>query len=397
MLNPRSLTLPIAKPLLPDLAMISPYIRQIDESRGYSNRGPLVRCLEDRLSAHFGFESQAVMTAASGTMALIGAIMGAAGIARPDRPLCFCPAMTFVASAAAAQVCGYAPHFVDVAPESWCLDPVRLRRHPELSKVGLVLVVAPYGRLPQFSAWQSFMDETGIPVVIDGAACFDMIGDMAPSLPERIPIALSFHATKAFGCGEGGAILARDRVVLEACFRSLNHGFLGDRIALTLGVNGKMSEYHAAVALAELDGWAGKFDRLRGVARRYRAEHARCDFKAELFVHGDISSTYALLTFPTQDETLSAMHRLRSSGIEARYWYGQGVHRQPAFAARSTDQLDVTEDLIGRLLGLPFFVDMSDGEIGRVYACLTQEVPMQDPPIRDARNEAWALTETVAS
>jgi len=78
-----------------------------------------------------------------------------------------------------------------------------------------------------------------------------------------VPVVLSLHATKAFGVGEGGAVVCCDRAKLRAAHAALNFSFAGIRETSGPGFNGKMSEYHAAIGLAELDGWSVKRANLR--------------------------------------------------------------------------------------------------------------------------------------
>src|SRR5262249_21568922 len=90
---------------------------------------------------------------------------------------------------------------------SWMLDPSELAAHPMLSKVGVVIPVAPFGRpFNQFS-WQAFSAATGIPVVIDAAASFDTALCAPRDHLGAIPTVFSFHATKSCGSGEGGAVI----------------------------------------------------------------------------------------------------------------------------------------------------------------------------------------------
>lgn len=90
------------------------------------------------------------MSASSGTSALIGAILATAGPAAKNRPMAVLPAFTFVATAVAAERCGYELQFVDVDADTWMLNPAHIARLGSLEGVGLVIPVAPFGRpVPQ--------------------------------------------------------------------------------------------------------------------------------------------------------------------------------------------------------------------------------------------------------
>src|SRR5262245_50285437 len=91
--------LPVMRPKQPCPALLLPYLKRIDDSRIYSNFGPLLVRLENRLAAHFGVPDNSVTTVANGTLGLTLAL-AAQGV-RPGT-LCVMPAWTFVASAQAA-------------------------------------------------------------------------------------------------------------------------------------------------------------------------------------------------------------------------------------------------------------------------------------------------------
>ena len=366
-------SIPVARPKLPDLAALSPYLGRLDEARVYSNHGALVVALEDRLSGLLNLPDRHAITCSSGSMALIGAILavrdqagGSAG------QVCLMPAYSFVATAAAAELCGYRTRLVDVDSETWSLDPGRLSGHPEIARAGLVIAVAPYGRPIDLEAWQRFHDETGIPVLIDAAAGFDWFLSGGAALPAGLPVAVSLHATKAFGCGEGGLILTRDTDLARRCFRAVNHGFLGSRDAVLPGINGKMSEYHAAVALAELDGWEGKLARMRQVGRQYRQMWSAAGSAAgRLWATPDISGCYALFEAATPDQARDAAATLDRAGVDTRFWYGTGLQDHSAYAHLDRDDLSGTADISQRLLGLPCYPDLSVDGIERVVTALS--------------------------
>ena len=325
--------IPVGRPLLPSADAIAPYLRVLDRSRRYANHGELVRTLEARLTALFGSPAAHTVTAASGTAALTAAILAAVGRATEARPLCLCPAYTFAATALAAEQCGYRVHLVDIDEHTWALDAEALARHELLDRTGIVVTTAAYGRRFSQAAWSRFRERTGVPVVIDAAAAVEALADDASDLIGSVPVVLSLHATKAFGVGEGGAVVGSDPALLRATVAALNFGFDGVRETTGPGLNGKMSEYHAAVGLAELDGWVRKRARLRHVADRYRQAAATRGLRVH--TAPAISSCYVLLEAATQVQAHAVQASLRERGIDYRLWYGTGLHREGYFRAHA--------------------------------------------------------------
>lgn len=373
--SPAAGFLPVYRPLLPPAEALLPWLRQIDAARFYTNRGPLVWQLEQRLAALLGQEGHAVRTAASGTLALELAILAHAGRADPARPIALMPGFTFAATAQAAERCGYRPVFVDVAAEDWMLVPAALARHPLRAQAGLVVAVAPYGMLPDTAALATLQAEAGVPVVVDAAAGFEPLLDAPGRLTPALPLALSLHATKGFSTGEGGAVLWPCRAGQARVVQIANFGFRNAREAETVGLNGKLSEYHAAVGLAMLDGLAARRQTHAAVASAYNAQAALRRLPGRLHLPPRISPAYALFEAVDAATCTRAEAMLHDRGIETRRWYGRGVHRQPYFGGQNpagpgAAALPVTADLCDRLLGLPMAPDLDIAEIARVLDTL---------------------------
>ena len=283
------------------------------------------------------------------------------------------PSYTFVATAVAALNAGYTPYFVDMNPDTLALDPGSLISHPALQRgPGAVLVVAPYGKPVDAPKWRTFFQETGVPVVIDAAAGFDAVASRQLAVTAEIPVALSFHATKVFGTGEGGAILCSDAEFVRRCRRVLNFGMLGDRRSMVAGINGKLSEYHAAVGLAELRNWPKKRTDFLRVADTYWRAAVNNGLEDQILAERGWASSYVLYVAATAAAASAAVGKLSAAGIDHRYWYGRGLHQEPAFADFPADPLPVTENLSARLIGLPVSVDLADSAINRVIDVLAK-------------------------
>jgi len=365
-------TIPVLRPELPSADRLLPYLRQIDSTRFYSNYGQLVRQLERRLAEHLKLAPGTVASAGSGTAALIGGILAGAGRARPERNLAILPAYTFVATAVAAEQCGYQSYLADIDPDTWILDARRLIDHPQRDRIGLVIPVAPFGRAVPQAPWNAFTKETGIPVVIDGAASFEGIGDHPAQHLGVTPVALSFHATKSFATAEGGALISTDMVLCERAGLALNFGFGGTRDSVVASINGKMSEYHAAIGLAELDGWAAKRAAFRKVAKMYQTLATAAGLRGRLVTAPDVAGCYVLFRCSTSDEARRIGDSLERSAVDYRLWYGLGVHQQTYFRGLPRDDLAATDHIAPLVLGLPVATDLREEAVKRVIAALAR-------------------------
>jgi dTDP-4-amino-4,6-dideoxygalactose transaminase len=358
--------IPLLRPLLPSLESLEPYLREIDENRWYTNFGPLVKRFEDRLAEHFDVPRSRLVTFASGTTALSAALIA---IGPKPGTRCLVPAWTFVASAAAVCAANLVPHFIDILPGTWMPDPYELRRRADLADVGAVMLVGPFGLPVDTAAWDAFSDDTGIPVVIDAAACFDAVASTDMARPGRSPAMISLHATKVFGVGEGGLIVSTDEAIVHRVRQVGNFGIWHSPEAQVIGSNGKLSEYHAAVGLAALDRWPDRRKAVASRTGRYLAELARIPQVTPVPGYGEgWVSAYCTVRLPSSAAPIQ--RHMAELGIESRRWWHNGVQSQPAYQRFPHDDLPVTQELAGQTLSLPFSPDMSDAQIVRVVDCL---------------------------
>lgn len=368
------LCIPVALPRLPRAERLLPYLQEIDARRTYSNHGPLVRRLEMQLSSHFGAPPGSVVTVANATLGLTLALQ-ALGARRNS--LCLVPGWTFAATAHAVTMAGLRPYFVDVDPQSWALTPEialqAMARAP--GRVGAVMPVAPFGAPIDLGPWERFSEQTCLPVVIDAAAAFDT------ARAGNVPCVVSLHATKALGAGEGGLVLSRDACLLSEVQRRANFGFSGSREARVIATNAKMSEYHAAVALAALEEWPVIRAALERVALGYRqALEGTPNMELQSGYGRWVSATCLVRLAPGLEiEEVTAL--LEAAGIATRRWWPRILPEERAFAACARDPLPAASQLAATVLGLPCFTELGTAQIGHVARALAQLQPVEMPGI----------------
>ena len=131
-----------------------------------------------------------------------------------------------------------------------------------------------------------------------------------------------------------------------------------------------MSEYHAAIGLAELDSWERKRASFRAVADSYRRQLAEAGIGERFLAAPDVSSSYALFRCANSAESERVQAALSEHGVEFRLWYGTGLQRQSYFAECERADLSVTDAVAPCVLGLPMAADLTDAMIARVTRAL---------------------------
>jgi len=361
--------IPVARPRLPTGEQIAPYLAEIDRNQIYANYGPLYRRLLARLEQGCGLPPHSGIIVTSGTTALTSTLLA---VARPGPRHCLMPSWTFVATAAAAVRAGLTPWFVDVDADTWALDPQALAAHPQLAQAAAVVPVAPFGRDLPYEEWAAFTDATGVPVVVDAAAGFDSVATRLRSVRAFPPTVVSLHATKPLSTGEGGLVLCQNTELLLAILQDSNFGYdTNQQIGTTTGANFKLSEFNAAVGLAGLDLWAHARAELAQRQGHYATRLREIGIVCCPQAGAAVSTTYCA-ALPVAAGPVAA--RLAAAGIETRTWWKSGVHRLPAYVDFPRDPLPVTTRIAERVIGLPFFIDMTLDQIDEVVQALAEAI-----------------------
>lgn len=364
-------TVPFLRPQLPPLADVQRYYQAAEDARFYSNGGPCERLLRERLTEYLdGATCIPVNNATSGIIVALLAATHRAGTR--DRPLVITPSYTFVATAGSLVALGFRPLFVDVDPDGWQLDPVALERVLDThgDDVAAVLATHTFGVPPTAAVqdrWTAACARRDVPLVLDVAAAFGAVdAHGARTGTGDATHVFSFHATKPFGIGEGGMISTRDAELARHCDGIRSFGFLEGRVAALPGINAKLDELHAAVALTVLDGYPEILAARRDLAEYYRLHLEPAGFR---FQTGSAGGTWqaGYLQAPDPATRTALLEAGKAAGVGITAYYERPLHRHPAYAHALLDgELPVTEALAAGALALPMANDLSAEERSRV-------------------------------
>jgi len=211
-----------------------------------------------------------------------------------------------------------------------------------------------------------------VDVVIDAAGAFG--NQRAAGAGSQV---FSLHATKSLGAGEGGFIASTDALLLERVRQLSNFGIdASSGLVAVAGANAKLSEYHAAVALASLEGWSAQRERRVALHRRYLEALAR-HCPALALQERPADGVYSILPvlLPAGCDAQRTAQTLAGAGIETRRWYCPTLERHPAFRALpAAGALEVCARMNERLLALPFHTRLSDEDVETVCIALARAI-----------------------
>jgi dTDP-4-amino-4,6-dideoxygalactose transaminase len=236
--------IPVTKSYLPPLEDYVEYLKKIWDSNQLTNNGPLVQELEQKLKAYLGVKH--LFFVSNGTIALQIAIKAAA----LQGEIITTP-FSYVATTSSIVWEGCQPVFVDIDPQTLCIDPNLIEAAITPRTTG-ILATHVYGIPCDVQKIEEIAKRHNLKVIYDAAHSFG-VKYLGRALASYGDIAtLSFHATKLFHTVEGGAIITEDDELAHKISYMRNFGHKGQEDFWGLGINGKNSEFHAAMGLCNL-------------------------------------------------------------------------------------------------------------------------------------------------
>ena len=288
----------------------------------------------------------------------------------------------WIASAAPVTYLGATPVFVDVLPDTWCIDPAKAEK-AITSRTKAIIAVHLYGNLCDMDALQAIGKRHDIPVIEDAAEAIGSVwhGKRAGSMGAFGTF--SFHGTKTITTGEGGMFVTSDDAIYERVLTFSNHGrargqtrqFWPDEI----GFKYKISNIQAAIGCAQMERIHELIARKKEVFCYY-AEQLRTipGISMNPQNRGTING-YWMPTVVFSPETgvnrefLQAI--FREAEIDARVFFWP-LSTLPPFASKTTEN-PIAKNLCERAINLPSYHDMAPHEQDRVLAILSKAIPRE--------------------
>jgi dTDP-4-amino-4,6-dideoxygalactose transaminase len=287
------------------------------------------------------------------------------------------PSFTFHATAHAVVWNGLKPVFADCDAKTFCIDPQQLRA--QLSPdTAAILAVHLFGNPAAVEKLEEIAAELRIPLIFDAAHAFGSSIDGKRIGGSGTAEVFSFSPTKLVVAGEGGLVATRDSQLAKKLRAARNYGDAGNSDPEILGVNARMSEINAAMALHGLAGLEARIERRNEIRLRYErnlrdvagiqfqevSEGGRSTFK-------DFSVIVDEKEFGhSRDWLVELLHR---QNIGARKYFSPPVHRQKLYGAMWGGRaLPVTDLISDGVVSLPIYSSLTDESVDRVCAVIRQ-------------------------
>ena len=357
--------LTVTQPDLPPLAELMPLLESIWSSHRLTNRGPLSERFARELAEYF--EVPHVELFANATLALLVAqrALGLTGevITTP---------FSFVATAHTLLWNRLKPVFVDIDPETLCLDPA-LAAAAVTRDTSAILAVHVYGRSCDTAGLQELARSHRIKLMYDAAHAFGVRDASGSVLRHGDASILSFHATKVFNTFEGGALICHDGALARRAANLKNFGFVDEVTVVDTGINAKMNEFQAALGILQL-----------GRVEHVQARRARVDAHYRERLRGVPGlrclplpglARYNHAYFPVLVQPDFALDRdglhelLKSHGVLTRRYFHPLISEFPMYRdlpSSRAERLPVATEVARRILCLPIYPDLPLVQLDRV-------------------------------
>lgn len=355
--------LPFVRPTVPDFATVGPHIQKILEG-GMLTNASYVRELERRCAEYLGVaHCVAVSSCTSGLMLVLKAAEVSGDVVMPS--------FTFVATAHAAAWNGLRPVFADIEPATLTLSAAQT-----LLMIGVrtsaIVATHTYGTPCDIEGLTKVARRDGIRLFFDAAHAFGSRYRGTPIGGFGDAEVFSLSPTKVLVAGEGGIIATNDDILAHRCRIGRDYANPGDYNARFVGLNARMSEFHAAVALASLDGLEDRIAKRNALASWYRDSLADVPGISFPTVPDGDRSTFKDLTVLVDEETFGCAapvlgRALADDGIDTRRYYAPPVHEmRPYRRAKQQGFLEATNHAAASVLTLPLWIGMSEDTARRV-------------------------------
>jgi len=350
----------VTKTFLPPIEEYRAILQRAWDQHWLTNRGELVLELEDKLKNYL--QVPHIICTNNGTVPLQIALelFGKAGeiITTP---------FSYVATTAAIVWQHCTPVFVDIHPEYLTIDE-RLIEAAITPKTTAILATHVFGNPCEVEAIDRIAKKHNLKVIYDAAHCFGVRYKGQSLLNYGDVSTLSFHATKLFHTGEGGAMVTTDAPLHKQLYNYHNFGHDGPLAFHGLGINGKMSELQAAMGLAILPYMEQILQSRKQVVDFY---DQHLDFsqlqKLKLREETDWNYSYYPVLFETEEQLLNAEQALKEQQIFPRRYFFPGLHTL-TYVKRA--EAPICESVYTRVLCLPLSESLQINSLEKIVNCL---------------------------
>lgn len=350
----------VTKTFFPPLEEYQQQLQRIWKNQWLTNRGELVLELEEKLKKYL--EVNHILVTNNGTIPLQIALklLGKGGeiITTP---------FSYVATTAAIVWENCTPVFVDIHPEYLTIDETKIEA-AITDKTTAILATHVFGNPCHVEAIEAIAKKHNLSVIYDAAHCFGVTYNNKSIFEFGDVSTCSFHATKLFHTGEGGALFTKNTDLQHQLFYSHNFGHNGPLAFHGLGINAKISELQGAMGLAVLPYMETILSERKTVVDFYN-EHLDFTKLKSITIRENTKWNYSYYPVVFKDETtlLKVLEALNTENIFPRRYFYPSLNQVPY-----VDKVDmpISEDIASRIVCLPLYVGLDENDLKLIVSTI---------------------------
>lgn len=346
----------VTKSYLPPISDYYQIIDSIWKNHHLTNRGPLVQKLEKEICQKLKIEN--ILFVSNGTIALQIALKAL----KITGEVITTP-FSYVATTNSLLWEGCSPVFCDIMPDTFCIDADKIEAFIT-PKTTAILATHVYGIPCEVEKIEKIATKYNLKVIYDGAHAFGVEYKGNSIFKYGDVSTCSFHATKIFHTIEGGSITVKDPDILKLITLYHSFGHIGDEY-FTQGINGKNSEFHAAMGLCNLP----VLDELIS-AREKRSNLYTSLLSPTIISRPKIPEgtkynyAYYPVVFESESLLLKTKETLFKNDINTRRYFYPSLNNLPYLTERY--ECPISEDISKRVLCLPLYFDLKESNIEKI-------------------------------
>ena len=359
--------IPFHRPsLLPDVMEFYNKIAKALLSRQYTN-GPLVNELEDKLAKILRVKHVIAVNSCTIGLMLVQSCLGLKGEV-------ITPSFSFSATSLSLLWSGLKPVFVDINPITFNIDTGCVEE-AITDSTQAILATHVFGNPCHYHALNDICEREDLYLIFDAAHAFQSYYNHdTPVGCGGIAEVFSLAPTKVLTAGEGGFISTNNSELAENIRFARNYGHNGDYNTVLKGLNGRMSEFHAAVALTHLEGLEERLKKRLEIAVKYMDALGPHYIDFQMDLSGISNNSYFAIRSWNRDNIAKSCFKAQ---IGTKQYFNPPIHKQDLFKydwLKTSEILPETERLADEVLCLPIYSELTDEQVERVIKAVIEGV-----------------------
>ncbi len=354
----------VTKAFLPELSAYEYYLKKIWEKGWITNNGDCVVELEKQLKSYLNVPN--LWFCNNGTIVLQFAIR-----ALKLKGEIITTPFSYVATISSILWEYCTPVFVDIDDETFTINPDLIEKSITDRTTG-ILATHVYGNPCDVDAIKKIADKHNLKIIYDAAHAFGVEYKGTSICNYGDVSTLSFHATKLFHTIEGGAIVTQDEALAKNIYLMRQFGHIGDE-HFTLGINGKVSEFHAAMGLCILPHMEAIVEERKKICNYYDELLDSIQIqKLKIRSHTKYNFAYYPVVLKDEKTLERVMDQLTQEQIIPRRYFYPSLNTLPYLSQHYS--CPVSEDVSNRVLSLPLYSGLDKQDIGKISSIILKTI-----------------------